>query len=107
MPENKRIRPTASNSSADRASARGIADFDQVEAFGRRGRAAGAAIAGSQGAGNIVGMPASETDQLQCAGDVAHLVMQKRAGTSRDMDLLAGAADFQRIERLQRRPRLT
>jgi len=52
-------------------------------------------------------MPPPETDQLQCADYVAHLVMQKRAGMSRDMDLVAGAADFQRIERLQRRLSLT
>src|SRR5690348_12427163 len=83
-----------------------IADFHQIEAFGGRGRAAGATVGGGEGAGHVVGTPPSETDQLQCFGHVAHLVMQERARMSRDADLVAGAADFQRVERLQRRLRL-
>ena len=85
---------------------RRILDFDQVEAFGRRGRAAGSAIAGRERARHIVGMPPSEANQLQCTGHVAHLVVQERAGARCDMDFVAGPVDFQRVERLQRRPRL-
>src|SRR6202040_549980 len=96
-----------SNSFANGVSARRIPDLDQIEAFGRRGRAAGTAIADRERAGHIVRTPPPETDQLQCADYVAHLVMQKRAGPRRDMDLGPGPVDFQRIERLQRRLSLT
>src|SRR4029077_7910499 len=67
----------------------GIAYFDQVEALGRRGRTAGATVARREGTGDVAGVPVSETDQFQCAGHVAHLVMQKRARTSANMDLVA------------------
>src|SRR3984893_14586154 len=96
-----------SNSFANGVSARRIPDLDQIEALGGCGRAAGTALPGRKRADHIVGTPPPETDQLQCADYVAHLVMQKRAGPSRDMDLGADAVDFQRIERLQWRLSLT
>ena len=54
-----------------------IADFDQIETFWRGGRTAGAAVAGGEGARDIVGPPASEPDQFERAGHIADLVMQE------------------------------
>ena len=85
---------------------RRVANLDQVEALGRSGRPAGAAVAGGKGAGDVVGMPAAEPDQLQGAGHVAHLVMQKRAGARFDVDFVADPAQIERVERLERRLRL-
>ena len=48
----------------DGRGAGGIADFDEIEAFGGCGRAAGAAVAGGKGASDVVGMPAPEPDEL-------------------------------------------
>ncbi len=75
----------------DRSRTIGIADFDQIEALGWCRRAAGAAVAGIKGAGDVVGVPAPEPDELQGARYVAHLVVEKRARLCGDMDLIAGA----------------
>src|SRR5262249_6859417 len=78
----------------------GITNFHQIKAFRRRGRAAGPAVAGGKGAGNVIRTPPSEPDQLQGPGYVPHLVVQKRAGSRPNMDLVAIAAELERVERL-------
>ena len=77
-------------------------DLDQVEAFGWRGRAAGAAVTGGERTGDVVGTPASKPDQLERTGHVAHLVMQERACLRLDMDLITDAAEVERVERPER-----
>jgi hypothetical protein len=80
-----------------------VADLYKVDSLGWSGRATGAAVARRKGAGDVVGMPAAEPDQLQGARHIAHLVMQKRAGTRFDVDFVADPAQIEGIERLERR----
>ena len=80
-----------------------IANFNQIKPFGWGGRAAGAAVAGRECAGDIVGPPASEPDQFERAGHIADLVMQERARPCLDMDLLADSTELEPIQGLDRR----
>src|SRR6516162_9208498 len=77
-----------------------------METVGRGGGAAGPPVAGGERAGDFVGMPMSHPDQLQCTDNNAHLVVEERTGARLDMDLLAGVAQLERVECLERRFRL-
>src|ERR1700756_3554235 len=55
----------------------GITDLDQIEARGPGGGAAGAAVAGGERMGDVVGLPAAQPDQFQGARHVADLVVEE------------------------------
>ncbi len=98
----KRARPRCGAALLNRV----VADRDEGEPVGRRGRSAGAAVAGRERARDIGRAPAPEPDQLQGPSHVAHLVVQERAGARLDMDFLADPGEVERVERLDRRLRL-
>src|SRR5689334_15457137 len=87
-------------------SARRVNHLDEIKPVGRRGRAAGAAVARGERLGDARGAPFAGADQLQRADHVAHLMVQERAGARLDDDLVAGARDVEAVERLYRRFRL-
>src|SRR5215472_7995760 len=74
-----------------------------MEAVGRGGGAAGPPVAGGERARDVFGPPMSQPDELQCADNYANLVVEKRTGARLDMNLVAGLAELERVERLERR----
>ncbi len=83
-----------------------IVDVDEIKTVRRRGRPAGAAVAGGKSCCYVLGPPTADADQFEGTRHVTHLAMQERPGARLDANLLAKAPDLERIECAQRRPRL-
>ena len=80
-----------------------ITDLGEIEPFRRRDGAAGGAVLGGKGSGDIVWRPGAGTDAFQCTNKAADLIVQEGTCAEAEVDFGAGdAVDMRDVEYVQR-----